>query len=518
MTLAQRIEALEAAVELARGRVESASVDHAAGVVAKARGRLRHGTENCVVALAGPTGSGKSSIFNTLAGTEISVAGVRRPTTSATHAAVWGTDASSLLDWLEVRHRHQLASDPSAQLDGLVLLDLPDFDSTEAANRMEVDRLIRLVDLLIWIVEPQKYADHALHAGYVQPLAGHADVMRFVLSKSDTLGPAQLQETTGDLRRLLEADGVAAPTVIAVTTAGEASGLDELRQVVIDAVGERRAVTDRIRADLRESAHMLGHDAAAGHGATEVSIKRSERKQLVDGLARAAGVDEAITVVSRQYQRDAASMTGWPPTRWVSRFRRSPIRELPRPGQSAVAHAEVGASLRRIGDHVAESLERPWDTAVRRRALDQADSVKAELAKVNVAAMRDLRKPPRWWHSVKWLQRAVGLVAAVGGVWLVALAVVGGLLRLDTNAMTPMVWDWMPLPTLLLLAGGLAGLLLALLSRGLAVIGGRRRGRQAAVAWRERVEGVANDHVIAPIEAALHDRHQLSELLRSVAE
>ena len=46
-------------------------------------------------------------------------------------------------------------------LDGLVLLDLPDHDSTEVAHHLEVDRLVQLADLLVWVLDPQKYADAA---------------------------------------------------------------------------------------------------------------------------------------------------------------------------------------------------------------------------------------------------------------------------------------------------------------------------------------------------------------------
>ena len=62
--------------------------------------------------------------------------------------------------------RHHLAARrrrEAGELAGLVLLDLPDHDSTVAAHRIEVDRLVALVDLLVWVLDPQKYADAAVH-------------------------------------------------------------------------------------------------------------------------------------------------------------------------------------------------------------------------------------------------------------------------------------------------------------------------------------------------------------------
>ena len=127
-----------------------------------------------------------------------------RPTTSAATAAIWGPPDGRLLDWLEVPSRHTL--DGGAP-DGLVVLDLPDFDSVESAHRLEVDRLVGLVDLLVWVVDPQKYADAALHDRYLRPLAGHAAAMLVVLNQSDRLG-ADAPRAREDLARLLEAGGL----------------------------------------------------------------------------------------------------------------------------------------------------------------------------------------------------------------------------------------------------------------------------------------------------------------------
>ncbi|MCB2557781.1 50S ribosome-binding GTPase, partial [Listeria monocytogenes] len=80
-----------------------------------------------VVALAGATGSGKSSLFNALAGADLAAVGVPRPTTAEAMAAVRGDGAQALLDWLGVQRRYRLAADPGSQ-GGLVLLDLPDHD------------------------------------------------------------------------------------------------------------------------------------------------------------------------------------------------------------------------------------------------------------------------------------------------------------------------------------------------------------------------------------------------------
>ena len=50
--------------------------------------------------------------------------------------------------------------------------------------------MVELVDLLVWVADPQKYADAALHDGYLRPLAGHGDAMVVVLNQADRLDDA----------------------------------------------------------------------------------------------------------------------------------------------------------------------------------------------------------------------------------------------------------------------------------------------------------------------------------------
>src|SRR3954471_12209899 len=145
--LGGRIEALQSATEAARGRLDDATVDAAQEVVDRAASRLRLSADHTVVAIAGATGSGKSSTFNALTGLELSAVGVRRPTTSWATACVWGAEgAQELLEWLGIPPRHQTTRDSmldathaaassrrDREMEGVVLLDLPDHDSTEVS-------------------------------------------------------------------------------------------------------------------------------------------------------------------------------------------------------------------------------------------------------------------------------------------------------------------------------------------------------------------------------------------------
>ena len=217
--------------------------------------RMRMSASHTVVALAGGTGSGKSSLFNALAGANFSPAGVTRPTTKHSHACVWGMEgAAPLLDWLGVQRRHRYArasalDEGEASLTGMLLLDLPDHDSVVTGSAALVDRLVKMADMLVWVLDPLKYADASVHRRYLVPLAGHAAVTTVVLNQVDTLSPDQAADCESDLRRLLDAEGLT-ETQVLVTSATTGAGLDELRRVLAGAVAVRQAAAERIAADI----------------------------------------------------------------------------------------------------------------------------------------------------------------------------------------------------------------------------------------------------------------------------
>jgi GTP-binding protein EngB required for normal cell division len=217
--------------------------------------RMRMSASHTVVALAGGTGSGKSSLFNALAGASFSPAGVMRPTTKHLHACVWGMEgAAPLLDWLSVQRRHRYArasalDQGETSLTGLLLLDLPDHDSVVTGSAAMVDRLVKLADMLVWVLDPLKYADASVHRRYLVPLAGHAAVTTVVLNKADTLTSDQVADCAADLRRLLDAEGLM-ETPVLVTSAATGVGLDELCRTLATVVEAREAASDRISADI----------------------------------------------------------------------------------------------------------------------------------------------------------------------------------------------------------------------------------------------------------------------------
>jgi energy-coupling factor transporter ATP-binding protein EcfA2 len=509
LPLADRLAALRDAVEVADGRLEVPEVAGARSLLAKAGAREALG-DATVVALAGATGSGKSTLFNALSGGEVSTPGVRRPTTGVTHASVWGADgADRLLDWLEVPRRHRVDGAGTA-FDGLVLLDLPDHDSVKLEHRLEVDRLVELVDVLVWVLDPQKYADAAVHDRYLAPLAGHAGVLVVVLNQVDRLDEAAAAACLADLRRLLDAEGLSGTPVLPVS-ARTGAGLAGLRALLEKRVAARRAAVDRLTADARGAARALGTHCGETRG--KVSAQPSD--ELVDALADAAGVPAVVSAVERSARRDGAARTGWPLLRWTRRLRPDPLRRLhlgdeaartSLPPAGAVARAGLSTALRRARDEAGEGLPQAWRDDLRRTAETGEDRLADRLDRAVGGTDLGPTRVPLWQRTVGGLQWLLVLTALAGALWLLGLVVLGWL-QLDDVVPLPRV-EGLPLPTLLLVGGLLAGALLALVARPLVGLGARRRARRARRRLLDRVTDVARAEVSEPLADARadHDR------------
>jgi GTPase Era involved in 16S rRNA processing len=517
-----RIEGLDAATEAARGRLDDALVDDARAVVDRASGRLRLSADHTVVAIAGSTGSGKSSTFNALTGLELSAVGVRRPTTSWASACVWGSEgADELLDWLGIPPRHQTTRDSMLDdgrggdhsLDGVVLLDLPDHDSTEVSHHLEVDRLVQLADLLVWVLDPQKYADAAIHDRYLAPYATHQGVMLVVLNHIDTVPEDRRRAMLDDVRRLLVADGLGEVPVLAVS-ARHGTGIAELRAEIAKRVSAKKMTRARLEADLKAAAGRL--DAASGTGRTR-TLSDDRVDALEDALAQAAGVPTVVDAVERSTRMRAGRATGWPVTSWLSRLKPDPLKRLhlnlgaegkqltgrartSAPKATLVQRARVDSEVRMLADDVSTGLARPWAEAVRRASVsrlpDLGDRLDAALSDTDLGATG----VPVWAGAVRLLQWMLIVCALAGAGWLGALALMG-YLRVPQPG-TPDVGS-VPLPTLLLVGGVALGLLLALVCRFLVAATARRRARAADRRLRDAVRKVSEELVIEPVQNEL---------------
>jgi len=523
-----RVDALVAAVDLARERVDPDAVEQAEATAERAAGRMRLSADHTVVAIAGATGSGKSSTFNALTGLELAATGVRRPTTSWAAACVWGSkDASEVLDWLGIPPRHQTSRgsmldasrDEGADLDGVVLLDLPDHDSTEVSHHLEVDRLVEKADLMVWVLDPQKYADAAVHDRYLKPLAAHADSIVVVLNHLDVVPEARRDSMLDDVRRLLVDDGLADVPLVGLS-AREGWGVDELRDEVGRRVADKALARGRVDVDVRAAAERLADAAGAGHGAPPRSLGDARVEAFEGALADAAGVPVVVRAVEGSVRRRARRATAWPLLAWLPTLRKDPVtasglelgdesgRQLGGksylPRVAPVERPRTDAATRDLADEHTAGLPPAWADAVRRvtteRSGDLADRIDGSLASSDLG----IAKLPAWVRLVQALQWLLLLVAVGGAVWygLALAGVVRGL------ALGPV-----DVPLLLVVVGLVGGLVLTVVAWSSVRRTARFRADVADRMMRRAVSDAAGELVVTPLRAELAAHAELSSAL-----
>jgi len=517
--IGDRIDGLAAAAAAAEGRLDDDLVGEARAVAERAGSRLRLSADHTVVGIAGATGSGKSSTFNALTGLELSAVGVRRPTTSWATACVWGTQgATELLEWLGIPERHQTTRDSmldtrreSNELDGVVLLDLPDHDSTEVSHHLEVDRLVGLVDMLVWVLDPQKYADAAIHHRYLEPLRTHADVMVVVLNHIDTVPEDRRESMLADVRRLLDQDGLPQVPVIAVS-AKRGWGVPELKQEIAKRVKAKKATKSRLEADVKTVAARL--QEASGDGSSR-ALAPERVEAMEDAIAESAGVPTVVDAVERATRMRANRATGWPLVSWLSKARPDPLKRLhldlgdqgrelvgtartSLPEPTPVQRARVDSEVRALADDAGAGLSEAWQESIRAASVAHVGDLGDRLDAALGATDLDVAKLPWWASLVRVLQWLLIAAAAVGLVWSLAGLFSGSL----DDAVTPKVAG-IALPLVLLVGGVVLGIVLALVCRLLVSATARSRADRADSRLRAAVHEVSQELVVAPVEAEL---------------
>lgn len=533
-----RLDALRQLVGLSRTRLDGKTLAEAGRVLDEAAARRGLSPQHTVVAIAGATGSGKSTLFNSLAGVQISETGLRRPTTAAPIACSWSDGAAGLLDRLEIpgrlRRRPRETAEAEA-LRGMVLVDLPDLDSAVGAHREHVDRVLALVDAVVWVVDPEKYADAVLHERYLRPLAGHAEVTFIVLNQVDRLPGDAADLVLDDLRRLLDEDGIAlgehdepGATVLGLSAlTGE--GVGELRELLAQFTQEKGAATRRISADVdRAAVRLRPLYVADGHSGPEIG--EAARAEFEDRLAEAVGAYAAGLAAERAWRRNAGKACGTP---WLRLWRWYEGRRAPRSLAGLAALAAIGArgtaplpeapveeevtarqrveqAVRAVADEAVIGLPEPWAQAVRETAARGAELLPEALDELAVtlgAAVAVPRvKPPRptWWPAAVLAQAAMTLLQIYGGLWLL-----GQIIGVLEPQLTP--------PVLLMVAGIVGGPLVewacSIAARGPA----RRYGQDAERRLRQAAAGCGRARVLEPVAAELLRYREVREQYATVA-
>ncbi|MDD5461377.1 MAG: 50S ribosome-binding GTPase [Methylococcales bacterium] len=182
---------------------------------------FNHGnTRPLIVAFMGGTGVGKSSLLNRLAGKAIAKAGIERPTSREVTLFHHQSIAIQHLPEQLPLAKINVAQHDDAAKKNIVWIDMPDFDSTEQSNKQLVLQWLPHIDVLIYVVSPERYRDEKAWRLLLAEGSRHAWL--FVFNQWDR---GQLEQYQ-DFNRQLHKAGFEAP-IIFKTVCAEGLQVDE---------------------------------------------------------------------------------------------------------------------------------------------------------------------------------------------------------------------------------------------------------------------------------------------------
>lgn len=577
---ARSVASLKEAIGYGEGRVPETVLLDAAETLERLSQRRELSTEHTVIGFFGATGSGKSTLFNAIAGQNIALSAPTRPTTSTVQAAIWEAEGSEeLLDWLGIDKRvypqtqaltaegntaegseaaggaaaPNAVTEPAPGLfnrirravggrgemrtrtGGLILLDMPDFDSVTTTNRDLAARMMRYVDVLVWVVDPQKYADAVIHRDFMVPLAASGAQALCVLNQADKLAPAEVPAVLASLTRLLQAEGtdahlLAAPIAVSART-GE--GVDVLRDLLAQVAAAKSLSLQRTDAQLHATASQL-RTYAGGEGTVLAGAYALDAEQkLVQACYTSSHAEQVLQAATASYRRAAGQHTGWILTRWMSRLKADPLRRLhlgqqdetkstskaeksagmlgsdsenapelvasSLPPLSAAQKAGMANAVRQYSKQMANRIDEPWKRSMKEAALSREaelpELLERDMMRIDYGLGRT-RAPWVVFNALQW----IALLSALAGVaWLTLISGMAYLQIQLPPAPTP-EGSPVPLPTLLLLLGILLGIASAGVGRLLTAMGSRYYARKLRGRLQTGVEKAVQSCVVAPVQ------------------
>ena len=266
--------------------------------------RLTELSAPAVVVVAGSTGAGKSTLVNSLVGSEVSTAGVLRPTTRQPVLVHHPLD-TELLSHHPVLESVQVVADEHVPR-GIAVLDAPDLDSVLESNRESAHRLLEAADLWLFVTTAARYGD-ALPWRVLESAVQRGASIAMVLNRVPT---ASLPTVRGDLLGRLREHGLQGSPLFVVPDVGPHVGMLEpdvvapIHRWLVMLAGPDRARTvvgrtlrgslTALREWVEELAEAVQEqsDAAAELG-RRVDTAADEAKASIT-IAQGAAVDGAV--------------------------------------------------------------------------------------------------------------------------------------------------------------------------------------------------------------------------------
>jgi hypothetical protein len=236
-------------------------------------------------------------------------------------------------------------------------------DSVEPRHRVEVDRLLHLVDVVVWICDPQKYADQLVHEGYLRQLAGQRSGLIVALNQTDKLLPAHLPKVGGDLRQLLDEGGLANVPLVATSATKDVPELPATK-----------------RGPIKPKPSPFSQERSTRGYKGVATLRALIEPIIASGTAGFDSVDRDVTATLKDLAVLAGGPASQPPTgRLVESFSKN----------------QIDQGVRDYAASAAQGLPEPWQEAVTMTASARLPELPEALGKASERATAN--RPRRIW-------------------------------------------------------------------------------------------------------------------------
>ncbi|MFW5416931.1 dynamin family protein [Nocardiopsis sp. CNT-189] len=341
--------------------------------------RVRRPDTPLLIAVAGSTGAGKSTLVNSLVGEQVTTTGVRRPTTNSPVLACnpadvdWFSEASFLPTLPRVRQQGLAMPGKDGMLvlaasesmpEGVALLDTPDVDSAVAAHHEFAAKFLDAADLWVFVTTSRRYADARVWE-FLQVARDRDTSLAVVLSRVPERGREQLLD---HFSAMLQANGLGGATRFSIPETDQIAGgrftantADPIRSYLADVAGDlarRDRVTRRTFIGVVDSFRTRVPELAR-----QVEVQVEVRQRLSETVREAYG--DAAEEVSDALE-DGSLVRGNVLARW----------------QDIAASGELVRTLRLRGKRKAKAVEAaaPRIEALRGAVLDALEALVASAA------------------------------------------------------------------------------------------------------------------------------------------